>query len=351
MTILHELLKERGVLLADGATGSNLFKMGLQSGDSPELWNDLFPDRIAANYRSFIEAGSDIILTNTFGGNRFRLGLHDSSGRVHELNTKAANIARTEVDKASRRVIVAGSIGPTGEILEPLGSLSIESAAEVFAEQSLALEEGGVDLLWIETMSSLEEATAALQGVAESSLPSVLTFSVDTNGRTMMGLTPADIIRFASETPHRPQAIGANCGIGAADLVASLINMHHATRNLSFPTIVIAKANCGVPEYIDGEIVYSGTEEIMSDYACIAMDAGARIIGGCCGTTPSHIRAMRTAIDRHQAGRLPDIDKIEASLGTITAGARSQMLGDLSIAGGAKRPPRERKSRRSRRDA
>lgn len=351
MTILSELLKERGVLLADGATGSNLFKMGLQSGDSPELWNDLFPDRIAANYRSFIEAGSDIILTNTFGGNRFRLGLHDSSDRVHQLNAKAANIARAEASKASKRIIVAGSIGPTGEILEPLGSLSIESASEVFAEQALALAGGGVDVLWIETMSSLEEATAALKGVAASNLPSVLTFSVDTNGRTMMGLTPDAIIRFTSETLYKPQAVGANCGIGAADLVASLVNMHHAIKELSFPTTVIAKANCGVPEYIDGEIVYSGTEETMSNYACIAMDAGARIIGGCCGTTPSHIRAMRMAIDKHQLGELPDIEKIEASLGTITAGARSQMLGDLSIAGGARCPPRTRTSRRSRRDA
>ncbi|MCY4219869.1 MAG: betaine--homocysteine S-methyltransferase [Gammaproteobacteria bacterium] len=348
MTILTELLEERGVLLADGATGSNFFKMGLQSGDSPELWNDLFPDRVAANYRSFIEAGSDIILTNSFGGNRFRLGLHDSSDRVCELNIKAANIARAEVNKATKRVIVAGAIGPTGEILEPLGSLSIETAAEVFAEQALALEEGGVDLLWIETISSLEEAQAALKGTFETNLPSVLTFSVDTNGRTMMGLTPADIIQFASETTYKPQAVGANCGIGAADLVASLINMHHATRDLPFPTIIIAKANCGVPQYIDGEIVYSGTEKIMSDYAHIAMDAGANIIGGCCGTTPKHVRAMRMAIDNHQAGELPNIERIETSLGAITAGARSQMLGDLSIAGGAKRPPRERKSRRSR---
>ena len=325
--------------------------MGLQSGDSPELWNNQFPDRIAANYRSFIEAGSDIILTNTFGGNRFRLGLHDSSERVRELNIKAANITRTEVDKVTKRVIIAGSIGPTGEILEPLGSLSIESAAKVFAEQALALEEGGVDLLWVETMSSLEEAQAALRGTSVTRLPTVLTFSIDTNGRTMMGLSPADIIRFSSETTYKPQAIGANCGIGAADLVASLINMHHVTRNLAFPTIVIAKANCGVPEYVDGEIVYSGTEKIMSDYARIAIDAGARIIGGCCGTTPKHVSAMRTAIDNHQAGERPDIERIETSLGTITAGARSQMLGDLSIAGGAKRPPRERKSKRTRREA
>jgi len=350
LTILSELLEERGVLLADGATGSNLFRMGLQSGDSPELWNALFPDRIATNYRSFIEAGSDLILTNSFGGNRFRLGLHDSSDRVHELNIKAANIARAEAGKASKRIIVAGSIGPTGEILEPLGLLGIESAAEVFSEQALALKKGGVDLLWIETMSSLEEAEAALKGCSKTGLPTVLTFSVDTNGRTMMGLTPADIIKFASETTRQPQAVGANCGIGAADLVASLINMHSAGNNLSFSTIIIAKANCGVPEYIDGEIVYSGTEDIMSDYARIAMDAGARIIGGCCGTTPSHIRAMRVAIDTHQRGNLPDIDKIETSLGPITAGARSQMLGDLSIAGGAKRPLRERKSRRPRRN-
>ena len=322
--------------------------MGLQSGDSPELWNDQFPDRIATHYRSFIEAGSDIILTNTFGGNRFRLSLHNSSDRVHELNSKAAQIARSQVDQTPRKIIVAGSIGPTGEILEPLGSLSVERASEAFAEQALALEAGGVDLLWIETMSSLEEAEAALRGCAETRLPCVLTFSVDTNGRTMMGLTPSDIVKFASATAHKPLAVGANCGIGAADLIASLINMQHAVSKLAVPTTVVAKANCGVPEYIDGTIVYSGTEKIMSDYACIAMDAGAQIIGGCCGTTPNHIRAMRSAIDRHQRGEMPNIALIESKLGTITTGARSQMLGDLSIAGGAQRPLRERKSRRVR---
>ncbi|MXZ81346.1 MAG: betaine--homocysteine S-methyltransferase [Gammaproteobacteria bacterium] len=349
MASLSDLLEERGVLLADGATGSNLFEMGLQSGESPELWNDLHPDRIAANYRSFIDAGSDIILTNTFGGNRFRLGLHDASDRVGELNAKAARIAREQVDRTRRPVIVGGSMGPTGEILEPLGSLSIERAAEVFAEQALALEAGGADVIWIETISSLEEAQAALAGAAETDLPAVLTFSVDTNGRTMMGLTPSEIVKFTAGTGHRPFAVGANCGVGAADLIASVINMQHEVRNLSLSTIVIAKANCGVPEYVDGKIVYSGTEAIMSEYARIAMDSGARIIGGCCGTTPNHVRAMRDAIDGHRRGDFPDVEKIESKLGPVSTGARSQMLGDLSIAGGARRPPRERKTRRGRR--
>ena len=346
MDLLSRLLNERGVLLADGATGSNLFGAGLQTGDSPELWNDIHPDRIANQYRSFIDAGSDIILTNTFGGTRYRLGLHDAAHRVHELNVKAAQIARNQVDAAGREIIVAGSMGPTGEILEPLGSLSVEAAAEAFAEQANALKEGGVDVLWIETISSREEATAAVMGASQAGLPVVATFSVDTNGRTMMGLTPADIVGLSLEMDNAPFAIGANCGIGASDLVAAIVNMQSEINQRGVDMIVIAKANCGVPEYIDGKIVYSGTEEIMADYIRLAMDAGATIIGGCCGTTPAHVRAMRDALDHHSKGHSPGLETIESTLGKISSGARAQLGGDLSIAGGALREPGERRSRR-----
>lgn len=342
-------MKERGVLLADGATGSNLFEAGLQAGDSPELWNDAHPDRIARNYQSFIEAGSDIILTNTFGGNSYRLGLHGAAHRVDELNFKAARIAKEQVDVLDRTVLIGGSIGPTGEILEPIGSLSIQQAADAFAEQARALEQGGADMLWIETMSSREEAESALLGAAVTTLPVVLTFSVDTNGRTMMGLSPSDIVDFGNTASNKLAAIGVNCGTGAAEILAALVNVMNARRNSAASTMIVVKANCGIPEYVDGKIVYSGTVETMSEYVKLAVDAGADIVGGCCGTTSEHIRAMRRALDGHVREGMPDAAAIESRLGPISAGARAQMQGDLTIAGGAVRPPSGRNSRRRRR--
>ncbi len=344
--LLNQLLEERGVLLADGATGSNLFSAGLQTGDSPEIWNDIFPERIAAQYQSFIDAGADIILTNTFGGTRYRLALHHAEDRVAELNIKAAQIARQQVDQADRKIIVGGSMGPTGEIMEPLGSLTQAQAASAFEEQALALQQGGADVLWIETMSSREEVEAAVIGASRVDLPVVATFSVDTNGRTMMGLAPADIVKLSLEMEDRPFAIGANCGVGASELVAAVINMKHALQQENVELVVIAKANCGVPEYIDGEIVYSGTAEVMSEYVRMAVDAGAHIIGGCCGTTPSHLKAMREALDRHTKREVPELEEIEAKLGDVSTGAKAQLKGDLSIAAGALRKKAQRRSRR-----
>ena len=344
--LLSTLLAEKGTLLADGATGSNLFSMGLQTGDSPELWNDIYPDRIATQYQSFIDSGADIILTNTFGGTRYRLGLHDAGSRVEELNVKGAQIAREQVSKSGRTIVVGGSMGPTGEILEPLGQLSIQDAAVAFEEQALALKKGGVDVLWIETMSSKEEVVAAVKGASHVGLPIVATFSVDTNGRTMMGLAPADIVKLSLEMEHVPFAIGANCGVGASELVAAVINMRYALEKENVDMITIAKANCGVPEYIDGKIVYSGTEAIMADYVRLAADAGATIIGGCCGTTPQHLKAMRAALDNHIKQEVPALETIESCLGEVSAGAKAQLTGDLSIAAGALRAPRAKRARR-----
>ena len=187
---LQQLLAERPFLLADGATGTNLFAMGLMTGDAPELWNFERPEQIEALHRGMIEAGADIILTNTFGGSSYRLKLHKQQDRVREINREAARIARRMADSAGRPVIIAGSIGPSGELFEPLGALTPEGAAAAFAEQAAALAEGGVDLLWIETMSAREEVLAAAAGAAKTGLPFVVTMSFDTNGRTMMGFTP-----------------------------------------------------------------------------------------------------------------------------------------------------------------
>ena len=346
---LRELLKTRPYLLADGATGTNLFAMGLQTGDSPELWNVDHPDSIAENYNSFIEAGSDIVLTNTFGGTTFRLKLHDAQDRVTELNSAGARVARECADAADHKVLVAGSMGPTGELMEPMGALTPESATAAFAEQAQALAAGGADLLWIETMSSIEEVEAALAGAATTDLPAVCTISFDINGRSMMGVTPADLVKLYETSENAPVACGSNCGVGASELVVAILNMGNASDKDD--NIYVAKANCGIPEYVEGKIHYNGTPEIMAEYVRMAIDSGAKIIGGCCGTTPEHIRAMREALDNHIKGEKPTIDDIEARLGEVTMGAKAQNRGDMSVldgavSGGDGAPRKERRRRR-----
>lgn len=349
--ILESLLSERGLLLADGATGTNLFEAGLQTGDAPELWNTDHPDRISNLYRSFVEAGSDIILTNSFGGTHYRLALHDCADRVAELNGNAARLARAEADKADRKVLVAGSMGPTGEILEPNGPVSIEQAQAAFAEQARALADGGADVLWIETISSAEEIQAAVMGASQIGLPIVYTVSIDTNGRTMMGLTPAETLKISTGLDTHITAVGSNCGVGASEVVAAICNLRAAATDLGVQPALVAKANCGIPDYVDGKIVYSGTPELMAIYAGLCADAGATIIGGCCGTTPAHVAAMRKAIDEWQAGApSPSVEKIVENLGELSQGARAQMGGDLSIAGGSATGKGSRRSRRSRKD-
>jgi methionine synthase I (cobalamin-dependent) len=327
---LTALLAERPWLLADGATGSNLFDRGLQSGDAPELWNAAHPERIAQLHRAFVEAGADIILTNSFGGTRHRLKLHQAEHRVAELNALAARIARSEADRAGRAVLVGGSIGPTGEILAPLGPLSLSAAEDAFAEQAAALAQGGADILWIETMSSVEETEAAVAGARKVGLPVVATLSFDTNGRTMMGITPAELA--ALHRRHHLAACGSNCGTGPAELVACIVNLATASDPSA---ILVAKANCGIPQFVDGAIQFNGTPELMAEYARLALDSGARIIGGCCGTTPAHLRAMRQALETHRRGPKPDLAAIEARLGAISTGATAQLRGELSREAGA----------------
>jgi len=346
--ILHERLKTQSYLLADGATGTSLFSMGLQTGDSPEFWNADHPDRVSTHYRSFIDAGSDIVLSNSFGGTSYRLKLHNGESRVAELNERATALLRAEVDKSGRDVIVAGDMGPTGEILEPTGTVTIDEAAASFAEQAKALADGGADILWIETLSSIEEAQAAYKGASTTNLPIVICMSVDTNGRTMMGVTPADIIATSSTMTPGLTACGTNCGVGASEVVAAVLNMTQSVSDPSELPLLVAKANCGIPEYIDGKIVYNGTPELMARYAQLAFNAGANIIGGCCGTTPEHIRAMKTALDGYTKESAPTIDQIVSELGQVSVGATAQLNGDMSVAGGSASGGGKRKSRRKR---
>jgi len=335
---LQSLLSERPFLIADGATGTNLFAMGLVSGDAPELWNFDHPERIEALHQGWVDAGSDIILTNSFGGSSYRLKLHKQQDRVREINREAARIARRIADRASRPVIVAGSIGPSGELFEPLGMLTPDGAAGEFAQQAQALAEGGVDLLWIETMSAKEEIAAAVAGAATTGLPFVTTMSFDTNGRTMMGLSPAEFAGLAHGLSPRPLGYGANCGTGAAELVAALVNIGDAARP---DDVIVAKGNCGVPYFLESQIHYDGTPALMGDYARLARDAGARIIGGCCGTTPAHIRAMRDALAEHVPAGKPSLGEITRRLGKLTPGTEAGGL--AADSGGGRRASRRRR--------
>lgn len=340
--ILRNLLDTRPWLLADGATGTSLFDLGLQSGDAPELWNVDYPERVASHYRSFIDAGSDIVLTNSFGGTRYRLFLHQAQDRVHELNRRAARILRDVVDASDRTVVAAGSMGPTGEILQPVGNLSFDDAAAAFAEQARGLQEGGADVLWIETMSSREEVEAAVRGAAETGLPVVTCFSIDTNGRTMMGVSVRDIIAMQPVLDPRPVACGTNCGIGAAEVVTAILRMSEERDADYHKPILVAKANCGIPEYIDGRIVYNGTPELMAEYARLAYAAGATIIGGCCGTTATHVGAMRRALESGPAEPRPDIETVVRRLGGVTDGMRAQLSGAPLMTPSARKQSRRR---------
>ena len=313
--VLSQLLAERGHLVADGAMGTNLFAQGLETGDCPEIWNVDHPERIARVHDAFLAAGSDIVLTNSFGGTRHRLKLHAADGRVEELNRAAAAIARDAADRArrdtGRQSLVAGSMGPTGELFAPLGALTHDEGVAAFGAQARALAEGGVDLLWVETISSAEELAAAVEGARPTGLPIVCTMTFDTNGRTMMGLTPAAFVALADTLEPAPVAIGANCGIGPSELVQTVLDLTEADAD----RVVVAKGNCGIPEYVDGHIVYSGTPDAMASYARLARDAGARIVGGCCGSTAEHVRAIAEALDGYTPRARPTLEDLSAVLG------------------------------------
>jgi 5-methyltetrahydrofolate--homocysteine methyltransferase len=332
-----KILEEKTHILADGATGTNLFAMGLETGDPPEPWNVDHKDRIRSLHQGFVDAGSDLFLTNSFGGTSFRLKLHSLEKRVFELNKAAGLIAREVADQADRRVIVAGAMGPTGEMIEPHGLMTPKDAADAFKAQAEGLAEGGVDVLWLETMYAMEELEAAMEAVKDIGLPVCATMSFDTAGKTMMGITPSNLAKRSKDL--NLSGFGANCGIGAPDLLATINDI---SKNVDPGTVVISKANCGIPEFVDGSIIYSGTEELMSQYVQIAMNSGAKIIGGCCGTSFDHVRAMRKAMDRHSVSPPPTLQEIEEKVGVMSEGSKSIFQGDDS------KPKKQRRSRRLR---
>jgi 5-methyltetrahydrofolate--homocysteine methyltransferase len=334
---LSRLLRENDWLLADGATGTILFNMGLEAGEAPELWNTLYPDRIEKLYQGSVDAGSDLFLTNSFGGNASRLKLHNLSDKAREINRIAAEIGRNVADKSDRTIVVAGSMGPTGDIMAPLGDLTYENAVEMFHEQAEGLKEGGADVGWAETISAPEEYQASAEGAALAGLPWCGTMSFDTAGRTMMGLTSADMTTMVEKMPTQPLAYGANCGVGASDLLRTVLGLTSQEGNIP----VIAKGNAGIPKYVEGHIHYDGTPELMAEYAVLARDCGAKIIGGCCGTTPEHLLKMREALETRPNGSKPSLETIAEKLGGFSSD--SDGTGDQPAA----RAPRGRRRRRA----
>lgn len=304
---LAELLEKKGRLVADGGMGTSLFELGLQAGSTPELWNVEHPDLVSKVHAGFIDAGADIILTNTFGGTRARLDLDGLGDRVSELNEAGVRVARSVVDQSGREVVVAGSVGPTGQLFEPLGSLTHDRGVEMFAEQMSALANAGADVIWIETLSSTDELAAAVEAAAATGLPIVSTMSFDTHGRTMMGLPPSALAGWWSSSGSIPTAIGANCGIGPADVVVAVDDLRTADSD----AVIVAKSNCGIPQMINGTLWYPTSSDDMSSYAELALDAGARIVGACCGSIPEHISQIRAVVDSHEPR--PGIDRVEAA--------------------------------------
>ena len=282
-------LQSGHVLVADGATGTNLQVRGLPPGASPETWIIEQPEQVLGLHQAFIDAGSDLILTCTFGGNRMRLASTPYAEQVDVLNQRAVKLAQQAAEAAEHDVYVAGSMGPTGHLMAPYGTLQPEEVTAIFAEQASALASAGADVLVLETFSDLEEIRAAVKGVQQvSTLPLVCSFSYDRGGRTMMGVGPDQMA--AAIAPLGVVAIGANCGTTLENMEAVVHQL--AAQETGRPLWI--KPNAGLPE--GSPPVYTVTPEAMAVYAVRFAEGGARIIGGCCGSTPAHIRAIASAL-------------------------------------------------------
>ena len=292
-----ETLQSGALLLCDGAIGAELQKRGMPTGVCPEEYNISHPDIVQGIYSDYYGAGSDIIETNTFGANRSRLALHNFEDRVTEFCRKSAHLAK-EVCPEDK--FIAGSVGPTGDIIEPLGSRTIQETHDFFAEQAEALAEGGVDVIFVETMMAAEEAEIAIKTMKEkTNLPvvSTMTFELGKAGlRTMWGVdVPTAVKRL---TDAGADIIGANCGKGFEEMVAIIKEMRPLTNKP-----IIAQANAGIPDWVDGISVYKETPEIIKPKAKLLLQEGVNIMGGCCGTGPEHIKMMRKLIDTWKANK------------------------------------------------
>ena len=291
MSAIYEAL-EKGILISDGAMGTMLQGKGLTDGGAPELWNVENPTAIEEVLEEYAAAGANLITTNTFGGTRGRLQMHGLEDRLFELNKAGAEIARKVADRHPG-CFVMGDVGPSGELMEPMGTMTLDEAKALFADQIKALVAGGVDAILIETMSDLQEVEAAVKAAKEVApeLPIIVTFSFDTNLRTMMGVKPAVAVKTLAAEGVR--IIGANCGRGVDEMRVIAKELTEARPEGIF---IITQSNAGLPKLVGGDFIYNGTPEEMSKYAKDMKDLGVNVIGSCCGSTPAHTKAMATAI-------------------------------------------------------
>jgi 5-methyltetrahydrofolate--homocysteine methyltransferase len=286
--ILSRLRSDR-VIVADGAMGTMLQEAGLPTGMPPEAWMLENPGAVRQVHTAYMEAGADLILTCTFGGTQARLTRKGFGERVAEVNRRAVEIAREATQGAA---YVAGDIGPLGQFLSPIGPLSYEQAVQAFTEQIVALAEAGVDVLYIETMSAMEEMQAAVESARRVAVdtPVFATFSFDHFGRTNMGVSPEQAAEALLE--WGVEAFGANCGATLEMTESAVTKMHEAAPEAS----LVVKPNAGIPHAVGREIVYDGTPEDMAAYAQRFVALGARVVGGCCGSGPAHIAAIASAV-------------------------------------------------------
>ena len=291
MSSIYELL-EKSPLASDGAMGTMLQEAGLTDGGSPELWNVERPEEIEKILEAYASAGASFITTNTFGGTRGRLAMHGLESRVEELNKAGAEIARKVADRHPG-VFVMGDIGPSGDLMEPMGTLTLESGKDLFAEQIRGLVAGGVDAILIETMSDLSEVEAAVNAAHEVApeLPVIVTLSFDTNLRTMMGVKPAAAVTQLAALGVR--IIGANCGRGVDEMLLIAKELVGARPEGVF---IITQSNAGLPKLQGDVFIYDGSPEDMADYARQMVELGVNIIGSCCGSTPAHTRAIASTL-------------------------------------------------------
>ncbi len=291
MSAIYEALAN-ATLTSDGAMGTMLQARGLTDGGAPELWNVEKPEEIEAVLEAYAAAGANFITTNTFGGTAGRLAMHGLEDRLEELNKAGAAIARKVADR-HENCFVMGDIGPSGELMEPMGTLTLESGKDLFAAQIRALVAGGVDAILIETMSDLSEVEAAVLAAKEVApeLPIIVTLSFDTNLRTMMGVKPAMAVQQLSALGVR--IIGANCGRGTDEMSQIAKELVGARPEGVF---IITQSNAGLPKLQGDEFIYDGTPEEMARYAKEMKDLGVNIVGSCCGSSPAHTQAISAAI-------------------------------------------------------
>jgi 5-methyltetrahydrofolate--homocysteine methyltransferase len=290
---ITDKIKQGKIMVSDGAWGTFLQQKGLRTGDCPEEWNLTHPDEVLDIARSYIEAGADMIETNSFGGTRFKLEKFGLADKVFELNKAAAEISR----KAANDKFVLGSVGPTGKILM-MGDVTEEEMYEAFKEQAVGLEAGGADAIMIETMSDLDEAILAIRAAKENTGCEVfctMTFEKTVTGefRSMMGVSPTEMVQNLIDAGA--ELIGANCGNGIAGMVGIVEEIRKANPDIP----ILVHANAGMPVYQDGETVFPEKPEEMAALVPKIIAAGANVIGGCCGTTPEHICKLRSVVNEN----------------------------------------------------